>query len=74
MLTILLLYIESNYNIGGNKHIHNTIYKIGKQGPTVQYKELYSVSVIIYNIKESEKYINIYNNHFAEHLKHNIAN
>ena len=24
-------------------HIHTTIYKIGKQGPTVLYRELYSI-------------------------------
>ena len=55
-----------------------TVYKIDKQqGPTVQHRELYSLSCEKnYNGKEYEKvyicvyiYIHLYNNHFAVHLK-----
>ena len=40
----------------GKPHMHTTIYKIDNQrGPTVYHRELYSVSVITYKGKESEK-------------------
>ena len=43
-----------NYELENN--IHTAIYKVDyQQGPTVQHRELYSVSVITYKGKESEK-------------------
>ena len=46
--------------------------QIAQQGPTVQHRELYSVFVVTYNRKESEKEyvcVCVWLNHFALHLK-----
>ena len=67
---------KGDSGVGGGKsgvgiNIYTLLYIIDKpQGPTVKHRELYSISVITYNGKESEKeHIYIQLKHFAIHLK-----